>query len=199
MNKIIFNSVFVIVLLMFINVVNPAKSEADWWDRPDVKPSQPSTPRDVVLLPTQSQPTSVPPTTAVPTNNPTSIPTSAPTNQPTTTPVQPTSTPKIGGGPTAIPTQSSNNTGSTSSSEDPCAAGKSYIGPYCGWSPSVGGNSSGGSTSSMSPRIGGEPQVLGLSNTSSSEIAWSDIIMLAGVLCLVLYTRSKFVTESRSY
>lgn len=180
---------------MFVNVVNPAKSEADWWDRPDVRPSQPSTPRDVVLLPTQPQPTSPPPSVA---------PTNGPTIQPTTVPAQPTTTPRIGGGPTAVPTQptSSGNGGGSSTSTDSngnaCDPGKSYTGPYCGWSPSTSGNSGGGSTTS-GPRIGGGPQVLGLSNTSGSEVAWSDIITLAGVLCLTLYARSKFIMENKSH
>lgn len=190
MNKIIINTIFILVLLMFFNLVNPAKSEADWWTRPEERPTQPSTPRDVVLLPTQPQSTSVPPTVA-----PTTGPTSAPTIQPTTTAIQPTATPRIGGGPTVVPTQppSSGDSGSSSGSNgNACDPGKPYSGPYCGWSPST----SGGSAPNQ-PRIGGGPQVLGLSYTSGSEVAWSDIIMFAGVLCLALYARSKFIIDNK--
>lgn len=189
MKKIIINTIFTLVLLMFVNVVNPAKSEADWWDRPGDRPTQPSTPRED-LFPTQPQPTSALPSVA---------PTSAPTIQPTTVSAQPTATPRIGGEPTVVPTQptSSGNGGgsSTDSNGNACDPGKSYTGPYCGWSPSTSGNSGGNAQSQ--PRIGGGPQVLGLSNTSGRQVAWSDIIMLAGVLCLALYARSKLIVDNK--
>lgn len=191
MKKIIIYTIFTLVLLMFINVVNPAKSEADWWNRPAERATQPSTPRDVVLLPTQpppTQPTSPPPTAA---------PTIAPTMQPSTAVNQPTATPRIGGEPTVAPTQTpvnGNGGSSTDSNGNACDPGKSYTGPYCGWSPSTSNN--GGGT--YQARIGGGPRVLGLSNTSGSEVAWSDIIMLAGVLCLALYARSKLIVGNKS-
>lgn len=107
--------------------------------------------------------------------NPPSQPTVAPTNPPTG------GTPSNGGG------------GGSSSNDDPCASGKSYVGPYCGWSPST---SSGGGGGSDQPRAGG-PQVLGLSNTSSLDVALSDIMFLAGVLCLLVYAKSKLVTNNK--
>lgn len=107
------------------------------------------------------------------------IPTSAP--QPTqvvTQAPQPTSS---GGG----------GTGGSGggNSDDPCAGGKSYTGSYCGWSPEKDkpSSSTGGETS---PRIGG-PEVKGLSYTGGKELVPSDIIFLTGVLCLLLYARSK--------
>lgn len=112
-------------------------------------------------------------------------PTSVPTNPPGP---QATVTPTIGAG--ANPTPTSQLTqGGGGSNEDPCASGKSFSGPYCGWSPGVGGGS-GSSTGVSYPRIGG-PQVLGLSYTGGSDLSWSDIILLTGVLCLALYVRSK--------
>ncbi len=146
---------------------------ADWWTRSDVLPTQPSFQREI-NLPTLAplQPTSVPPSTA-----------------PTNSPIGPTVTPRVGG-PTNSP---SNNSGSSNGSGgNACDPGKPYSGPYCGWSPSVGNNGGGGN--SDQPRIGG-PQVLGLSDTSGSETAISDIILLAGVLCLALYARSKLVMD----
>lgn len=164
-NLIIFISIF-LCLALFQSIVY-----ADWWDRTDTRPTQPSLPRDDIL-PTSPPPTSVPPTAIPPTNSP----------------AQPTVTPRVGG-PSITPAPTSSST-----SDDPCASGKSYTGPYCGWSQGTGGGESGGDEST--PRIGGLP-VVGLSNTSSSDLALSDIILLTGVLCLLLYVRSKIkITKS---
>ena len=97
---------------------------------------------------------------------------------PTTVQPTPTSTPGNGGG------SNGGGTGGTTggSSDDPCAPGKSYVGPYCGWSPSSNADDPG-------PRIGG-PAVLGLSYTSSNNFGVSDIILSLGVLCLLLYVKS---------
>lgn len=72
--------------------------------------------------------------------------------------------------PTAEPTATpSNNSSSTSTS---------------------GGNESSGSTT---PYVG--PQVLGLSDTAGEGLQPSDIILLAGILCLTLYLRSKLTVK----
>lgn len=136
---------------------------ADWWDRPPARPTSPAIERDRL-------PTSVPPTI-----------------QPTTSAPSPTNPPN-GGLPTSAPTSAPSGGGGGTTTEDPCGSGKSYSGPYCGWSPGVSGESQ--SASGELPRIGG-PQVLGLSKTSSGDLELSDIIFLSGVLCLVLYLRSK--------
>jgi hypothetical protein len=111
---------------------------------------------------------------------------------PTTSVSQPTVTPG-GGGTGGVPTQTPSNGGGSSSGNDDCASGKSYAGPYCGWSPEKDKPSSDSNSSSNSnetPRIGG-PGVLGLSYTGSGELRASDIMLLTGVLCLLLYIRSK--------
>lgn len=89
--------------------------------------------------------------------------------------------------PTSAPTNAPSGGGSGNTTEDPCGSGKSYSGPYCGWSPVVEGGT-GGESGDL--RIGG-PKVLGLSKTSSGDLELSDIIFLSGVLCLALYVRSK--------
>lgn len=121
----------------------------------------------------------------------------APTNAPVEPtqsgqPAQPTTTPRVGNPPndsvipTSTPVPSNDESGSN---DNPCAPGKSYTGDYCGWSPRVGGEGGGGDA----PRIGepGGPLIKGLSYTSGSELVPSDIILLTGVLCLLLYVRSK--------
>ncbi|MBI5452743.1 hypothetical protein HY945_04740 [Candidatus Gottesmanbacteria bacterium] len=138
---------------------------ADWWQRPDTRSTPPILERDNrIVLPTES---------------------------PTSPPSQPTATPRVGEPGTPAPT-STTTTSSGGSTEDPCASGKSYTGPYCGWSPGVGGGGGGGGGGSPAQpaRVGG-PKVLGLSKTSSADLALSDIILLTGVLCLALYARSK--------
>lgn len=143
---------------------------ADWWQRGEERPTPPGLDRDGRII----------------------LPTIAPTSSPTIPPIQPTATPKIGGpSVTPVPT----GTSGSSSTDDPCGPGKSYTGPYCGWSPST--SSSGGGNAGSSPRIGGGPQVLGLSYTGGEGITWSDIISLTGVLCLLLYARSKMTKEIR--
>ena len=169
MKKIISVGFFITILLIFFQVTTKNEVEADWWIRPTGVPTQPSFVRNV-------EPTSV----VHPTINPTNAP-----NQPT---VAPTS-PPTGGTPSSDGSVSSD--GSGNSNNNPCAAGQSYVGPYCGWSPDVNNSGGGGGNSSSSePRIG-SPQVLGLSDTSSGNMTASDIMILAGVLCLVLYARSK--------
>ena len=123
-----------------------------------------------------------------PTNTPAAPTQSAQQPSPTTGVSQPTATPRVGeppDGPTETP-QPSNGGNGDNNDDDPCADGKSYTGDYCGWSPGVVGGSD-------SPRIGepGGPQIKGLSYTSGSELAASDIILLTGILCLLLYVRSK--------
>ncbi|MBI3379770.1 hypothetical protein HY029_03390 [Candidatus Gottesmanbacteria bacterium] len=175
MNKIITIAVFIFILLMFFQISTGSSVKADWWIRPTAQPTQPSFDRNLE------------PTTVV-----------HPTVAPTSEPVQPTVTP--GTVPTNPPSQGGTGSpdGGGSSNNNPCAAGQSYVGPYCGWSPDVNHSGGGGGGSSESPRIGG-PQVLGLSNTSSSDVAFSDIMILAGVLCLLVYTRSKITTNSQSH
>lgn len=68
---------------------------------------------------------------------------------------------------------------------DPCAPGKSYKGDYCGWSPRIGGTDSG------DPSDPGDPPVVALSNTAKDDIRLSDIMLLSGILCLLLYVKSK--------
>jgi hypothetical protein len=157
-------------------VLNSGKVSADWWGRDQGRPiiDRGTMPTDI---PPQQNPTATP---VIPTATPrVGQPGTSPTNTPSTTVATPT------------PTSGKNS----SSSDDPCAAGKSYTGDYCGWSPKVGGDSGGGSGGS-SPRIGGGPEVMGLSYTSGNDIAASDIIFLVGVLCLALYVRSKMTTVS---
>ena len=166
-----FNLIIITISLLvlgLIRIISPVKTMADWWERPAARPTSPAIIRDGL-------PTEVPPT-----------------SQPTQNPPTPTTASGIGGLPSATPTQKPSGTTGGSSSEDPCASGKSFTGPYCGWSPSVGsGNSnSGGGVSEGQLRIGG-PKVLGLSNTGSDDLKVSDIIALTGVLCLLLYVRSK--------
>ncbi len=56
-------------------------------------------------------------------------------------------------------------------------------------------SSSGGSDSSESTTSYVGPQVLGLSDTAGEGLQPSDIILLAGVLCLTLYLRSKLTIK----
>lgn len=169
MKKFISSFGFILILLIFFQVSAKSLVNADWWERPTAQPTQPSFNRDLI------------PTTIA---HPTQIPTSAP-SQPTVPPTNPPTggVPETGGG-------------GSGSGDDACGAGKSYTGPYCGWSPDVNNSGGGGGGTSESPRIG-EPQVLGLSNTSSSDVALSDIMILAGVLCLTLYARSKLTADNR--
>lgn len=152
--------------LLFLPVV---PSYADWWDRPDARPTQPKLERGTLApLPT------VPSDPVIPTSQA----------------GQPSATPRIGGEPTTTAVPNS-TTGNSSSTEDPCAPGKSYVGPYCGWSPRVGGESSGSSGNTQQQKVTNKNRVLGLSYTSGWELLPSDIILLTGVLCLLLYLRSK--------
>ncbi len=153
MNKILSAKIILLILLLILLI---GKSDhlvlADWWTRSDVRPTQPSTERN---LPTQI---------AEPTKEiqvaPTTVSTPPPIGDPgvTSTP-SPTS---------ATSSSSSDNSASTTSS---------------------GGNDSTGST----PYYG--PKVLGLSNTAGEGLQPSDIILLAGILCLTLYLRSKLTLK----
>lgn len=114
-------------------------------------------------------------------------------------PTQPTATPRVGepedpGVLTSTPSPSDNGNGGDDD-DDPCAPGNTYTGEYCGWSPGVGEGGDG--ESAEGSRIG-EPggPIKGLSYTSGSDLAASDIILLTGVLCLLLYVRSKFLGGS---
>lgn len=173
-----------ISLFVFALVIIPTV-HADWWDRPDARPTQPSVNRDL--------PTSTPPADP---GEPTQGPTNQPTQGPTTPPSQPTAVPTIGGGGLEVtPTPITGGQGGpvSSSSDDPCASGKSFSGPYCGWSPGVGGTSSSGGGSSISQvqLVKASPKIKGLSKTSSGDVTPSDIILLTGILCLLLYVKSK--------
>jgi hypothetical protein len=107
----------------------------------------------------------------------------SPTPNPTTVQPSPTS----GGGSGGVPTQSPSSDSGSSSDDDPCGPGKSYTGQYCGWSPEKDKPSSSDSGGSSSEG----PSVLGLSATSGSDLTASDIMLLTGTLCLLLYVRSK--------
>lgn len=158
-----------VVIISWSLTLNVNAVLADWWQRSDVRPTQPSQVRY--------------------------IPTDVPTQQPTTPPSVPSATPRVGEPSSPSPTQqpTGGTSGSTSSSDDPCAPGKSYYGPSCGWSPRVGGESSGGGGGSVVSEPKKTGKVLGLSNTSSSDLNPSDIILLTGILCLALYARSKLL------
>lgn len=174
MKKYIIALVLVISWLFSLSKANNVL--ADWWLRPTALPTQPTFGRD---LPPSA--VDIRPTLAGPTATPNPVhPTAAPTGS-----VVPTN-PPTGGTPS--------NGGGTGSNDDPCASGKSFVGPNCGWSPNVDNSGSGsgnGGSSTSRPRVGSGPQVLGLSNTSGSDLALSDIMILAGVLCLSVYARSK--------
>ena len=156
--------------LLFVIVligIYPASIKADWWERPAARPTQPSLDRHL--------PTSAPEPS--PTDEP-----EMPLSEPTITPDPGKSviTPGIGG--------VEDSKVSNSDEEDPCGEGKAYTGPYCGWSPDH-------DTYEASENIASEPQVLGLSDTSSRNLPLSDIMQLVGVLCLLLYARSKLLPK----
>lgn len=168
--------IYVFIFLLGIFVLGRGKVFADWWERPSVQPTQPSIER----------PTTAPSPTQAPTQTPTSPP-----GQPTITP----SPPPSGGLPTSAPTPTSTPSGEEGGEEeDACASGKSYTGPYCGWSPRIGGEEGdGGEGEEFIAQITG-PEVLGLADTSGENLKASDIMLLTGVLCLLLYLRSKMLT-----
>lgn len=160
--------IFIFVVGFFVK--NNLVAFADWWERGDARPTQPSMERNLPTLP--PQPTSAPPTTVPPTG------------------AAPTTTPRVGE-PTVIPTTQAGE--EAVSDEDPCAEGESYEGPYCGWSPSIGegAGGNGGEGETLAAGVSG-PQVMGLSYTAGEGIEVSDIILLTGVLCLLMYAKSKF-------
>lgn len=169
---------------LFAHNVGVGVIQADWWERPSVQPTQPSIERNL--------PTSIPPP------EPTQQPVQQPTQSPTAPPSQPTAA-IIPGGSEVTPTQTPSSGGGgqggpLASSDDPCAPGKSYVGSYCGWSPGVGGGSEGGTSSTVKPQLMAEvggPAVKGLSKTGSGDVTPSGIILLTGILCLLLYAKSK--------
>ena len=178
---------FLFIFFFFVSIwlVSGGGAYADWWQRPTARPTQPSEPR-----PTSAEPS--------PASNPTGIPTSVPTGiigQPTpTSPAggnpTPTPTPRIG-----APTGEHIANGDESSEDDPCAPGKPFTGAYCGWSPGVIDNSGddpgtedlSGSVSDNSKKL----KVKGLSNTFSNEVDYTDILVFSGMLCLLLYAKTK--------
>ena len=175
-----FKNKFVILLsLIFILTLMLIKGNfvyADWWERPTAHPTQPSFGRDLPPTSPPSEPTTPP---------------GQPTSAPTTPPSQPTVTPPRTGGPTVEPTTAPSS--STSDGDNACDPGDPFSGPYCGWSPEVGGGGVGGPESVYGP------QVMGLSYTSGGELEPSDIILLTGVLCLLLYARSKLNVADRKH
>lgn len=156
-------TIFFAIFLSIIFTLSDNTVLADWWERPTARPTQPTIRREETPTPQSPQPTATP-TSAV---------------------IQPSPTP---GGTGGVPTQPPSGGGTTS--EDGCASGKSYTGPYCGWSPEKDKTSETTGGGGEAPRIGG-PEVLGLSYTGGSELTVSDIMLLTGVLCLLLYVRSK--------
>jgi len=155
-----------LMLILSFGVLFKSVAVADWWERGD----RPVYPRNEISFPTRSPE----PTGPAPTN--------PPAGGPSVTP------PAIGGiEATATPVP-----GSNSSDEDPCAAGKSYTGDYCGWSPRIGGNDNGGGDGGEAPSDNSAPLVRGLSYTGGEEVTLSDIMLLSGILCLLLYAKSKF-------
>lgn len=167
-----FSRINLMILLWIIMMIGSSPiSYADWWERPTERPTQPAVERNL--------PTSAP----EPTNPP--EPTST---QPTT--AQPSPTPRVGE-PTLPPSNGGGNNDGGGSADDPCGPGKSYNGPYCGWSPRVGGEEGSANAFQVAPKV------RGLSYTSSYDLGLSDIILLSGVLCLLLYIKSKF-TDART-
>ena len=155
--------IIILILFLSFSFFLYDSAVADWWDRPDSRPTQPGVERFLPTVP--PQPDSPSPTMKV-------SPTSAPI-----------------GGPEVTPTGVLSGDGG-SKDDDPCAPGKAYSGEYCGWSPRIGEGGSGTGGGVDGP-ISRGPQVFGLSETAGAEAGLSDIMLLAGVLCLMLYAKSK--------
>lgn len=166
--KIIMRILNILFSVLLLTVFFKQASFADWWERPDNRPTQPSIERD--LPTTAPQPTTIvqDPTVTV---KPTSKPDEKVTLSPTPTTI------RIGGEPTVT-------------EEDACAPGKSFDGPYCGWSPSVDGVDGEGGIGGDGGQ-GAQAEILGLSYTSGRDLEPSDIMFLAGILCLLMYLKSK--------
>lgn len=188
--KILTTDLLIIIIIMAMYQKNPVY--ADWWQRPpgDVQDvTREPRPTDIRTT-EQPRPTdSVRPTdvknSPVPTqaHNPTTVPTAKPTSG--------------GGGGQGDPGGGGNGGSST---DDPCGPGKSYTGPYCGWSPGIGGSSGGNSTDTSGNMVAGSVGVRGLSYTSGSNmLTIADVMLLFGVLCLSLFLRSVFtrITDTR--
>jgi len=162
--------ILIIILILSFGFILNRSVNADWWERPTTRPTQPNEDRFLPTLPPQYNP--------------------SPTSK-----VSPTSPPV--GGPEVTPSDNGGNGGNDE--DDPCAAGKSYSGPYCGWTPDVdnsdvsggGGNGEGGGIGGLSEG----PAVSGLSETAGEEVGASDIMLLGGILCLLLYAKSKLNTD----
>ena len=120
-----------------------------------------------------------------PTNTPAAPTQSAQQPSPTQGVSQPTATPRVGDpvNPTATPVPTTPVPADQTQSQ-PTATPVTTDGGNGG----VNGVGGGGDT----PRIGeAGGEIKGLSYTSGSELAASDIILLTGILCLLLYVRSK--------
>ena len=188
-------TLFSVVLYRFML---PGLVKADWWDRPDSRPSQPAEHRSLPTLPPEPTLTSAP-TVTQPITQPTGSTAPSATVAPTGSihPSPTVTSQPVGGLPTSIPTPTNVVSGGTSN-DDPCAPGKSYTGPYCGWAPGV---ESGQGNVQLAQSVGGVEgqRVLGLSKTSSGDLELSDIIFLTGILCLLLYARSKLIINQQSH
>lgn len=156
--------IIILILFLSFSFFLYDSAVADWWDRPDSRPTQPGVERFLPTVP--PQPDSPSPTKKV---SPTSLP---------------------NGGPEVTPTGVLNGDGGSSTDDDPCAPGETYSGEYCGWSPRI-GEGGGGTGGEASVSSWGGPAVNGLSETSGEEAGISDIMLLAGILCLMLYAKSK--------
>lgn len=167
MNRLILKTILLYIVISIFAAAKANYVDADWWERPSIRPTSPSYERDLSPLPTSP---------SLPT------PTSIVNHIPTPTSIVPTPT---SGALTPTPQKDEGT------KEDPCAPGKSFYGPNCGFSPRVGGEISAVTVAEEVPVA--EPQILALSDTASYDLAFSDIIFLIGILCLLLYVRSKLV------
>jgi hypothetical protein len=175
MKKILLPAAF-LLLFLTLGLINMHKFVyADWWQRPTEGPVITRTP-----FPTHRGGEEVEVTKTAP----------SPTNtvpKPTDKIPLPTSgiIPSV-----PIPTIENNGgIGGTESNEDLCENGKSFTGPYCGWSPDH--DKSDSSSNNESTAVNSSPVVQGLSRTSGPELTLSDIMLFVGVLCLALYVKSK--------
>lgn len=151
--KKLLTAVFFFYLIFNWADLSGVKVAADWWERPEVRPSQPNIPRDLPQDPTLT-----------------------PIVEPTITGTILSPTLAVGGPEDPTATVAPSQTPAPTSAPANSDSGGS------------GNNTS--STSYIYERIGG-PQVLGLSDTASFDLKQSDIILLLGVLCLLLYLKSK--------
>lgn len=180
MKNLFSNILFMFLLLIVLHLSGINTTFADWYERPDTRPTQPSMERALLEpLPTQAP-----------------LPTTE-TNNPTSPPSQPSITPRVGGDTGSGSSGSGSGGSSSSSNDDPCAEGKSFIGPYCGWSPRVGGEQGDPGLANAQLPAQTKKIVRGLSYTSGWDLLPSDIMLLTGILCLLLYLRSKLVIKKQ--